>query len=260
MDYQIQGFQYHVIDSVLVQLKQRCCLRTLIVIPAYNEASNIPIVVRDLRSNLSGVDIVIVNDGSTDDTEKEAINAGVNVLTLPFNVGIGSAVQTGFRYAVEKGYDIAVQFDGDGQHMASEAQSIIQPVAENKVDVAIGSRFLRAESYKIPLVRKIGIRYFSILNSLIVKQKVTDNTSGFRAYNQRTICFLAEHYPQDYPEPEAIVILRKHGFKLMEVPVQMQKRQHGSSSIGMIRSIYYMIKVTLAILIDLLKKKEEVVV
>jgi len=235
-------------------------LKTLIIIPAYNEASNIPIVVQDIRSNCPDADIVVVNDGSTDETEEQAIKAEVDVLTLPFNVGIGSAVQTGFRYAVENDYDIAVQFDGDGQHMASEVRNIIQPVAENKVDVAIGSRFLQVESYKIPLARKIGIRYFAILNSLIVRQKVTDNTSGFRAYNRRAIGFLAEHYPQDYPEPEAIVILKKHGFNIMETSVQMQERQHGSSSIGMIRSAYYMIKVTLAIFIDLLKKKEEVVI
>ena len=235
-------------------------MKTLIIIPAYNEASNIPIVVQDLCSNCPDADIVVVNDGSTDETEEQAIKADVDVLTLPFNVGIGSAVQTGFRYAVENDYDIAVQFDGDGQHMASEVRNIIQPVAENKVDVAIGSRFLQVESYKIPLARKIGIRYFAILNSLIVRQKVTDNTSGFRAYNRRAIGFLAEHYPQDYPEPEAIVILKKHGFNIMETSVQMQERQHGSSSIGMIRSAYYMIKVTLAILIDLLKNKEEVVI
>lgn len=235
-------------------------MKTLIIIPAYNEASNIPIVVQDIRSNCPDADIVVVNDGSTDETEEQAIKAEVDVLTLPFNVGIGSAVQTGFRYAVENDYDIAVQFDGDGQHMASEVRNIIQPVAENKVDVAIGSRFLQVESYKIPLARKIGIRYFAILNSLIVRQKVTDNTSGFRAYNRRAIGFLAEHYPQDYPEPEAIVILKKHGFNIMETSVQMQERQHGSSSIGMIRSAYYMIKVTLAIFIDLLKKKEEVVI
>ena len=235
-------------------------MKTLIIIPAYNEASNIPIVVQDLCSNCPDADIVVVNDGSTDETEEQAIKAEVDVLTLPFNVGIGSAVQTGFRYAVENDYDIAVQFDGDGQHMASEVRNIIQPVAENKVDVAIGSRFLQVESYKIPLARKIGIRYFAILNSLIVRQKVTDNTSGFRAYNRRAIGFLAEHYPQDYPEPEAIVILKKHGFNIMETSVQMQERQHGSSSIGMIRSAYYMIKVTLAIFIDLLKKKEEVVI
>lgn len=235
-------------------------MRILFIIPAYNEASNIPLVVRDIRSRLPEVDILVVNDGSTDRTEQAAIENGVHVLTMPFNVGIGGAVQTGFRYAFENGYDFAVQFDGDGQHMACEADKIIQPVLNKNADVVIGSRFLHSESYKIPLPRKIGIRYFSILNSMIIGQKVTDNTSGFRAYNRRAICFLAEHYPQDYPEPEAVVILKKHGFQIMEVPVQMQERLHGSSSIGLVRAIYYMIKVTLAILIDLLKKKEKVVI
>lgn len=231
----------------------------LFIVPAYNEASNIPSVVRDIRSHVKEADIVVVNDGSTDDTEKAAVEAGVTVLSIPFNVGIGGAVQTGFRYASENGYDLAVQCDGDGQHMASEAQAIIGPVLRKEADVTIGSRFLENMGYKIPLARKMGIRYFSVLNSLIIGQKVTDNTSGFRAFNRRTLAFLAEHYPQDYPEPEAVVILKKHGFRLLEVPVRMQERQHGSSSIGVIRAVYYMIKVTLAILIDLLKKKEEVV-
>lgn len=231
----------------------------LFIIPAYNEASNIPLVVRDICSYIRDADIVVVNDGSTDDTERAALDAGVTVLSMPFNVGIGGAVQTGFRYAFENGYDFAVQFDGDGQHLASEAEAIIDPVLREEADVAIGSRFLENKGYKIPLVRKMGIRYFCVLNSFIIGQKVTDNTSGFRAFNRRTIAFLAEHYPQDYPEPEAVVILKKHSFQLIEVPVQMRERQHGASSIGFIRAVYYMIKVTLAIVIDLLKKKEKVV-
>ncbi len=233
-------------------------MKILTIVPAFNEALNIQSVIREIQSCQIKADVVVVNDGSTDQTAKAARDAGAVVLSLPFNLGIGGAVQTGFRYAQENGYDVAVQIDGDGQHIAAEMASLLPVLSTGDVDVVIGSRFLNNSHYKIPLARMIGIRCFSMLNSRILKQKITDNTSGFRAYNRKAICFLARNYPLDYPEPEAVVILKKHGFRLREVSVQMRERKHGASSIGALRAIYYMLKVNLAILIDLLKEKEKV--
>ncbi|NQT24467.1 glycosyltransferase family 2 protein [candidate division KSB1 bacterium] len=233
-------------------------MRTLIIIPALNEEANITTVIEDIRIHAPDVDLVVVDDGSTDLTVERASEAGAIVLSLPFNLGIGGAVQTGFQYAYQQGYDTAIQIDADGQHAAAEIPKILEPLHECDCDVVIGSRFLETSGYKVPFTRMMGIRVFSFLNSLILRQKVTDNTSGFRAYNRKTIRFLAEFYPWDYPEPEAVVLLSRHGFRIREVPVQMRERQHGESSINAFRAIYYMIKVVLAILIDLLKERERI--
>jgi glycosyltransferase involved in cell wall biosynthesis len=233
-------------------------LKTLIIIPAFNEEANINRVIEDIRTHASDADIVVVDDGSADQTAAKAVETGVKVLSLPFNLGIGGAVQTGFQYACQQGYDAAMQVDADGQHAAAEIPKILKPLQFCECDVVIGSRFIETSGYKVPFTRMMGIRVFSFLNSLILRQKVTDNTSGFRAYNRKAIRFLSRYYPWDYPEPEAVVLLSRHGFRIREVPVQMRERQHGESSINAFRAVYYMIKVVLAILIDLLKERERI--
>ena len=223
--------------------------RILFIVPAYNEQESLPSTVADLRAYFPAADIVVINDGSTDGTAEKAQLLGVKLLDLPFNLGIGSAVQTGLIFAARNNYDIAVQFDGDGQHQANQVGKLLEAIFAGKCDVAIGSRFLDVSSYNPPLLRRIGIAIFRVVNSLIVSQKITDNTSGFRAYNRSAIQFLANNYPHDYPEPESIVTLCRNGFRVKEAPVTMQERQGGQSSITFLRSIYYMGKVLLAILI-----------
>jgi len=236
-------------------------MKILAIIPAYNEQSNILNVINSLKAEYPNIDILVVNDGSEDYTGSIAEGTEkAEVINLPCNLGIGGAVQTGFKYAVLKDYDYAFQFDGDGQHNASEVSKIIEPLFKNKADVVIGSRFCKNSNrhksgYKSTRVRRLGIIIFSIINSILIRQKVLDNTSGFRSYNKRTIQFLAENYPTDFPEPEAIILLGKNKFRLLEVPVIMQERQNGVSSIRGFRSIYYMIKVMLAIFVASLRPK-----
>ena len=221
--------------------------RVLVIIPAYNEAASLPAVIQDLRAFYPVADPLVVNDGSTDETVRVARSFGVQVLDLPYNLGIGGAVQTGLLYAVRERYDYAVQFDGDGQHRADQLAALLAPVITGRADVAIGSRFLLPNAYKVPLARRCGIAIFRAVNALIVGQTITDNTSGFRAYGRDALTFLAREYPHDYPEPESVVTLCRHGFRVIEVPTQMRERQGGRSSITLFRSIYYMCKVLLAI-------------
>ncbi|HET8631053.1 MAG TPA: glycosyltransferase family 2 protein [Thermomicrobiales bacterium] len=221
--------------------------RLLFIVPAYNEQASLPAVIRDLRAYHPAADIVVVNDGSKDSTAQVACALGVRLLDLPYNLGIGGAVQTGLLFAARERYDVAVQFDGDGQHRADQIALLLDALREPDCDVVIGSRFLGPAAYRPPLARRLGIAIFRIVNSLLLGQQITDNTSGFRAYNRRAIAFLAREYPHDYPEPESIVTLCRHGFRVREVPVAMRQRQGGSSSITFLRSIYYMCKVLLAI-------------
>ena len=229
-------------------------MNLLIIIPAFNEAESISGVIGDLKANLSVADILVVDDGSTDATARIASELGVNVLKLPFNLGIGGAMQAGYLYAQRRGYDIAVQFDGDGQHLAQEVKKLLQPVVAGDADIAIGSRFLGQGDYKPSFSRKVGIKVFSIILSGILGTRVTDTTSGFRAANRRVIEFYSRTYPDDYPEVEALVLLHKAGMRVAEVPVHMHDRASGHSSITAVRSVYYMVKVLLAVFIDLLKK------
>jgi glycosyltransferase involved in cell wall biosynthesis len=200
------------------------------------------------------MDILVVNDGSADHTSDKARASGVVVLDLPFNLGIGGGMQTGYKYAAEKGYDIAIQVDGDGQHDPKEIPKLLQTLEERKVDVAIGSRFITDLEYKGTMMRRLGITVLSKVISMMVRQKITDPTSGFRASRQKAIQLFAVNYPQDYPEPEVVVLLSKSGLKMAEVPVKMSQRYSGESSITKIRSIYYMVKVLLAIFVDWFKK------
>ena len=231
--------------------------RVLAIIPAYNEATALPGVLRDLQEHLPCADVVVVNDGSTDTTSAVAKAQGAWVVDLPINLGIGGAVQTGFIFAHRGDYDVAFQLDGDGQHLASELPRIIDPVVAGDFDAVIGSRFLGVRSYRVPWSRRLGIQALNLVCSILSGTRVTDATSGFRAYNRTAIALLARTYPQDYPEPEVIITLRKHRLRVSEVPVRMQARLAGRSSITPIRSTYYMAKVTLALVIHALGPAKE---
>ncbi len=229
-------------------------MRMLVIIPAYNEERNIPGVIGDLRRNAPGADIVVVNDGSSDGTSQCARALGIKVLNLPVNLGIGGAMQAGYHYANRHDYAIAVQFDADGQHQAGEIEKLLRPLAAGESDMVVGSRFLIAGSYRATFARKAGMRIFSFLVSVILGMRVTDTTSGFRAVNRRVIEYYTRQYPEDYPEVEALVLVHKQGMRIREVPVVMRERTSGRSSITPVRSAYYMVKVMLAVFVDLLKK------
>jgi glycosyltransferase involved in cell wall biosynthesis len=227
----------------------------LVIIPAYNEEKAIGKVIGELREIRPEVDVLVVNDGSTDHTLEVVRELGCKAVSLPFNLGIGGAVQTGFKYALQHGYPYAIQVDGDGQHIASEIHVLMQAMMSGEADVVIGSRFIESRGYTTSFVRRMGVRVFVAVNSLVLRKKITDNTSGFRAYNRRAIAFLAENYPQDYPEPESVIMLGMNGFRILEVGVRMRERAAGQSSISAVRSVYYMIKVLLAIFVDVFKER-----
>jgi glycosyltransferase involved in cell wall biosynthesis len=224
--------------------------KVLAIIPAYNEEKNIPTVVKSLRTTAPWLDILVIDDGSKDQTAHLAAQSGAEVVSLPVNLGIGGAVQTAFLYAWEKGYDIALQVDADGQHKAEEIEKLLAPLKEGNVDVVIGSRFLEKTSYQSPLGRRMGIFLLSQTLKRVVRQTFTDPTSGFRAYNRKALYVLSHYYSIDYPEPDAIVTLIKNGLKLQEVVVEMEQRMHGKSSITPLKSGYYMLKVSLAIVLN----------
>jgi hypothetical protein len=230
--------------------------KTLVIIPAYNEEGSVEKVVEEVRHHLPQAEILVVNDGSIDVTSSKARASGATVLDLPFNLGIGGAMQAGYKYACEKGYDIAIQVDGDGQHNPKEIGKLLKVLEEKQVDMAIGSRFVGdSTEYIASVMRRVGITLLSKVLSMIVGQKITDPTSGFRAVNRKAIRLFALDYPQDYPEPEAVVLAHQCGLRMEEVPVGMSQRHAGESSITKIRSIYYMAKVLLAILVDCFKKR-----
>jgi glycosyltransferase involved in cell wall biosynthesis len=232
--------------------------KVLIIIPAHNEEKAIAALISEIRLKAAFADILIINDCSKDNTELEAIRAGADVVTLPFNLGIGGAVQTGYQVAADLGYDIAVQIDGDGQHDPHYLKDLIRPLLENEMDLCIGSRFLiHDKSFKSTWTRRIGIRFFCGLLRGMTGLYLTDPTSGFRACNRQLINRFAEYYPIDFPEPEAIKMARRYHARIGEISVQMRERQGGQSSIRYLATLYYMLKVTLAILIDAFKKKPE---
>jgi glycosyltransferase involved in cell wall biosynthesis len=232
----------------------------LAVVPAYNEAGSVASVVRALRERAPQFDVIVVDDGSTDDTAGQALRAGAEVVKLPFNLGIGGAVQTGFVYAMEQGYDFMAQVDGDGQHEPADLETLLTALERNpSIDVVCGSRFLSPESsYTAPISRRTGIHLFAFTLSKIVGQRVTDPTSGFRLYNRRAIRLFASDYPHDYPEVEAVLMLHANRLRMLEVPVQMHLRGSGRSSITRGRSVYYMIKVSLALLVGLMRRRSVV--
>lgn len=223
--------------------------RILIVVPAYNEENNIQEVIRGIKVHVPQADILVVNDASFDDTSARArAIQGVRVVDLPYNLGIGGAVQTGFKYARDHGYRFMVQIDGDGQHLPQEVGKLVRQMQETGCDMVIGSRFLEVHSFQPSLPRRIGIGIFQLLFKCLIHLRITDSTSGFRLYNRKCIEILARFYANDYPEPDAIVLLKKQGLQICEVGVEMRERITGASSITPIKSPYYMVKVILAIL------------
>ena len=224
--------------------------RIVAVVPAFDEEGAIGSVVAEIGAFDPAIDVVVVDDGSADATAAAAAAAGATVVTLPFNLGIGAAVQTGFRWALQRDYDVAVRLDGDGQHDPAELPKLLAPLERGEADVVTGSRFRGDdEAYRPPLGRRLGITWFARLVSLLSGQRVTDTTSGFQALNRDGIALFARDYPSDYPEVEATVLVLKHRLRLVEVPVRMREREHGSSSITFLRSVYYAIKVTLALFV-----------
>ncbi len=230
-------------------------MKILVIIPAYNEAECLPTVIRDVRDHLARADILVIDDGSTDATGAIAREENALLLEHPYNMGIGATMQTGFLYALRNGYDLAVQVDGDGQHDPEHIPDLIAPILKGEADVIIGSRYLEAGGFQSSILRRAGIRFFSVLNSALTGKKVTDPTSGFRAYNRKAVALLAEDYPSDYPEAESLVLLHNHKILFKEIPVRMKDRQGGISSINLLRSVYYMLKVTLSMIIGMLKRR-----
>lgn len=230
--------------------------KTLIILPALNEAGNIEKAVARIKVSIPFADVLVINDGSTDTTAQEARQGGATVINMPYNVGIGAAVQTGFKYAARHDYAVVVRNDGDGQHAADDIMHLLDTLLNNDdVDVVIGSRFLGDGDYGTSLMRRLGIGILSNLLTLITRQKITDPTSGFAAFNRQAILLFAKIYPHDYPEPEAVVLLHKSGLHQCEIPVTFKEREHGISQFtAPTRSAYYMLKVTLAILINLLRR------
>jgi hypothetical protein len=233
--------------------------RVLVIVPAYNEEDSLGKVISEIRQTVPGADVLVVNDGSKDATPDVAAGYGAIVLSLPYNLGIGATMQTGFIFARNKGYDVAVQVDGDGQHDPQEIPLLVEELNRTSADVVVGSRYIEDRGYITPTIRRLGIVILAGIISLIIRQRITDPTSGFRASNRRAIHFCAEEYPFDYPEPEAVVTLTRAGLKVREVPVTMKPRYGGKSSITPFRSGYYMIKVIMAILISLLRKNSRIV-
>jgi glycosyltransferase involved in cell wall biosynthesis len=230
-------------------------VRRVAIVPALNEERSIAAVIAELRAFDPGLEIVVVSDGSTDRTADVAEEHGAHALRLPFNLGIGGAVQTGFRYAYENGFDVAVRVDGDGQHDASQLGRVLAPVLAGEADIVVGSRFSGGEGYRSSRSRRVGIRILAAVVSALVGQRVTDTTSGFQALNRDGIALFARDYPHDYPEVEATVMVFKHELRLVEVPVTMREREHGRSSITALRSIYYMVKVLLALAVGVFRKR-----
>lgn len=229
------------------------------IVPAYNEEKAITAVVNDIlqtaqSQNLS-ITVIVVNDCSKDSTSEIISKLTCVALDLPVNLGIGGAVQTGFKYAFENGFDYAIQIDGDGQHPASEIPKLLNAATENNLDVAIGSRFMSKEGFQSSATRRFGINYFKWLNLFLVGITINDSTSGLRLINKKTLEIVSEYYPDEYPEPEAIILYSLNKLKIGEVSVNMKERQGGVSSISSVSSIYYMFKVTLAIIYTFIRIK-----
>ncbi len=230
-------------------------MRLLAIVPCYNEASTVADVVAGIRAAYPDADVLVVNDGSTDGTSEAAYGAGAAVLDLPYNMGIGAAMQSGYLYAKAGNYDIAVQVDGDGQHDPDELRKILAPVMAGEADVVVGSRFIGGEGFKSTPMRRLGIAMFASVLSLLTGDPVSDPTSGFRAAGKKAIRLFAGEYPEDYPEVESLFLAHLAGLRLRETPVVMKPRGGGRSSITPVRSVYYMVKVMMVLFIWLVRKK-----
>lgn len=230
-------------------------MKILVIVPAFNEEQTIREVILNIRSYLGRADILIVNDGSTDATGAIAREENALLLEHPYNMGIGATMQTGFLYAVQNGYDIAVQIDGDGQHNPAFLPSLVQPILDGGSNLVIGSRYLQRKGFQSTFLRKLGIRFFTFLIRVFIGQKVTDPTSGFRAMDRKAFGLFSRDYPPDYPEVEALISAHKNGLVFKEIPTVMNHRQGGTSSIGILSALYYMVKVTLSVSIGLLRRR-----
>lgn len=229
-------------------------MKVLVIIPAYNEEKSIVKVCTDLEKEKNNVDFtldyIVINDGSVDNTGKICKENNLPVINLVHNLGIGGAVQTGYKYAQKNNYDIAIQFDGDGQHDAGFIKNLVEPIKNKEVEMTIGSRYIEELSeFKSTKLRQLGIKFLSVILKLTTKKKIYDMTSGFRAVNKDIIKIFASDYPNDYPEPETLVAVIKRGYKVKEVAVKMHEREHGKSSITPLKSIYYMVKVSYAMIV-----------
>ncbi len=230
-------------------------MKKLAIIPAYNEEGNIEKTVRDIEQNAPGFDYVIINDCSTDGTLSICHKNGYNVVNLPVNLGIGGGVQTGYLYAWRNGYDVAVQFDGDGQHTASFLNIMAEHLTKNDLDMVIGSRYITKDGFQSSGMRRLGIRYFTGLIRLLTGRRITDPTSGMRMVNRSVIELFAKDYPKDYPEPESVTTILRRKKKVEEIPVVMNAREAGVSSISPVNAVYYMIKVTAAVVVAAIRHK-----
>lgn len=229
-------------------------MKKLIIIPAYNEAENLVSLIAEIKNKAWEYDYVIINDGSTDNTRNVCQDNGFNTINLPVNLGIGGAVQTGYLYALVGGYDVAIQLDGDGQHDPGYLDALIRPIIEGVADLCIGSRFIENQGFQSSFTRRMGISWLNTMLRIVAHQKITDSTSGFRAANKKVIVYFASNYPYDYPEPETISDASRKSFRIVEIPVVMRERATGTSSIKLYKTIYYMTKVTMAILISRMKR------
>lgn len=230
-------------------------MKKLIIIPAYNESESIERTVRDIQEHAKDFDYIVINDCSTDRTLEICREQGIPVISLPINLGIGGAVQTGYLYAYRNGYDMAVQVDGDGQHDPAFLTQMADYLEEHQLDMVIGSRFIKKEGFQSSVIRRVGIRYFSSLIRILTGHTITDPTSGLRMVGRDVIKLFSERYPNDYPEPESVTAILRRGKRVGEIPVVMRERSGGISSISVQKSIYYMIKVSLAILIERIRSE-----
>jgi glycosyltransferase involved in cell wall biosynthesis len=238
-----------------VPVQARPALRKAAIMPALNEAGQIGAVIEEIQAVDPDIEVIVVDDGSTDQTAAEARQAGAEVIRLPYNLGIGGAVQTGYKYAFEHGFQIAFQIDGDGQHDPSQLEAIVDPIARGEADIVIGSRFLGLGQYRAPFVRRIGMTVFARVVSTVVRQPLSDTSSSFRAVNRRAMKLFAHEYPHGYLETvEATVMASKYGLRLMEVPVLMRERMFGRSSLTVPLATFYAFKVFVAVFVGLFRR------
>lgn len=228
--------------------------KTLVIIPAFNEEASIEKVINNIKTAAKDADILVVNDASKDKTSEKAKESGCRVINLPFNLGIGGAMQTGYLYAYQNNYDAAIQIDGDNQHNPIYIEKMLSALKEN--DMIIGSRYIEKTKYKSTFFRRLGMKFFTLLILITTGEKITDTTSGFRCVNKKIIRFFALNYPTDYPEVEVLIRLTKQKYKISEISVEMQERKNGKSFATPVKSIYYMIKVTFGVIISSIRSKK----
>ena len=225
-------------------------MRALVIVPAFNEEASLPATLREIREKAPDCHVLVIDDGSRDRTAQRAREMGVPVLVLPINLGVGGALQTGFRYAMAEGYDVAIQLDADGQHDPSDLPALLGPLERNEADLVIGSRFVQGSGeYRAPIPRRIGMTIFSTLASSLIGRKLTDTTSGFRAYGRDVMALCLDYFPQDFPDAPLLIWLARNGVRWVEVPTAMRPRRAGESFYTFTRKIYYPYKILLASLI-----------